>query len=131
MIEPEIIHYGVPGMKWGKRKAAAGGVEKADKMPTKLNYALTGRMGKVDSYKDPAARAKRVTAGKTRLVALGASVLGTTAQAIGGASGNPAVKAGAQAVSALLTVTSVGVNARSQVSAFQAINAEQKSRANG
>lgn len=130
MIEPEIIHYGVPGMKWGKRKAASGGVEKASKMPTKTNYALTGRMGKVDAYKDPAAKAQRVKAGKLRLAALGGSVLGASLSVISNASGNPAVKAGAQAVSSMVSLATTGVNVASQVNGFQAINKEQASRAN-
>lgn len=130
MIEPEIIHYGVPGMKWGKRRAQSGGDAKEAKMPTKTNYALTGRMGKVDAYKDPAAKAQRVTAGKLRLAALGGSVLGASLSVVSNASGNPAVKAGAQAVSSMLSLATAGVTTAAQVNGYQAINKEQASRAN-
>ena len=71
-VEDFLEHYGVPGMKWGQRKAARASARSAAG-PTKYantKTLLTGSLGSKSRFNNPAALKKRATAGKLRTAAI-------------------------------------------------------------
>jgi len=129
-----LAHFGVPGMKWGKRKAAApgassggsGGSQKGFyKNPSVAKAVLLGSYGKKSSYTDPKALATRKRAGKLRIAA------GLTA-GLGNITTNAAIKssnAGALLLGGILNTTASGLQVGATINGAIGARQEQNARA--
>ena len=144
-VDDFLEHYGVPGMKWGKRKAptiasAAGltkGAKPLDKQgnlkkPSYAREALIGTWSNSkDRYTDPKALANRTRAGKLAagafITGLGSTALTMVAQG----SKNPSVAAGAAITAQLLSKSSGLVGTAALVTGVVAVRQERVARANG
>lgn len=98
MIQPEIYHYGVPGMKWGKRKASSSTPTKnqtgSKDTPSLARAALVGGIGgfqKKTRYTDPAALKKREQAGKILTASIVTSLAGVAVSSLGANNANVAL----------------------------------------
>ncbi len=133
-VDDFLAHYGVPGMKWGKRKASAGPVDKQGnlKAPSHARTLLLGVAGNSKKrYTDPAALAKRTQAGKNMRRGLMLSIGAVAVNTIGGASSNPSVKAGAEVVGSLLSIGGTAVGVTGIVQSLKANSMETTARARG
>lgn len=75
-----LAHYGVRGMKWGRRKARPIG--DFFNNPSAAKALLLGSYGRKSSYTDKKALKKRVIAGRLRIAGWSTTIAGTAISSI-------------------------------------------------
>lgn len=143
-VDTFLEHYGVPGMKWGKRKATSTvaeslglskGATPRDKQGNikKPSYARELLIGTYSNskkrYTDPKALATRTRAGKLAGTSLLLSVGSMGLSAIASGSKNPSVSAGAAMAGNLLGRAGGVVGLGAAVSGVVAVRQERVARA--
>lgn len=127
-VDDFLAHHGVPGMKWGKRKAQ-GSSSLADKGPSYARAALLGAVGNSKArFKDPKALKQRATAGKLFAGAIASSLAGTALSAVAASSNNPSVRSGASAAANILNLGGSAVGLASLATGITAVTTERKAR---
>lgn len=144
-VDNFLEHYGVKGMRWGKRNAstiaeAAGlskGVTPRDKTggiktPSYARAAIVGNWANSKKrFTDPAALKTRTAAGKLAAVAFVGSVGSTALGVIAATSKNSSVAAGASMASGILSRGAGAVGTAALVTGVVAVRQERVARANG
>lgn len=126
-VDEFLAHYGVAGMKWGKRKAAAPST--GPKNPSYARAALVGAIGNGKSrFTDSKALKKRSTAGKLFAATIAANLASTALTSISVGSNNPSVKAGAAVASKLLGAAGAGTGLASLGLGISAVKTERAAR---
>lgn len=124
-----LEHYGVKGMKWGKRKSSA---ELASEGPSTGRALLLGAYGNSKKrYTDPVALKKRTAAGKNATASLLLYAGHQAANAIANNTSNPSVALGANIASGLLGLGTAATGIASGVQTGQSIKIERAARAAG
>jgi hypothetical protein len=134
MSDDVLSHSGVPGMKWGKRKAqptssggGGGGGGKFFNNPSATKAILLNSYGKKSAYTDPAALAKRKKAGKLRMAAMLTSLGGNLAGNVV-AKTNPVA---GQAIQSLLGTAAGGLQIGATINGAMGAHEESLARKRG
>lgn len=143
-VDEFLEHYGVPGMKWGKRKATSTVAESLGlskgatprdkngdiKKPSYAREALIGTFyNSKKRYTDPRALATRTRAGKLAGTAALLSVGSTALDIVAGSSKNPSVQLGAAVAAKYLGGAGSIVGTGALITGLGAVRQERVARA--
>lgn len=143
-VDDFLEHYGVKGMRWGKRGAStvaeslglSKGATPRDKAGNikKPSYGRQVLLGTATNSKkrftDPKALATRTASGKLAAAAFLTGLGGTALGAIAGSSKNSSVAAGAAMAAKLLNSASGAAGTAAAVSGIVAVRQERVARSN-
>lgn len=118
--ENALAHFGVPGMRWGRRSASAPNTS----APSMGKLLGLGMYGKKTQFKNKEALAKRTSAGKLRTAALIQVGAGLAVKGLSNATQNKGIS-----ILGDLLMGSGGITASvSSVKAIDAVATENRSR---
>lgn len=128
-VDNFLEHFGVAGMKWGKRKAAAPST--GPKNPSYARAALLGAVGNGKGrFSDPKALKQRTTAGKLFVTSIASNLASTGLKALAEGSNNSSIKAGADIASNILNVAGAGTGLASLGMGIYSVTTERAARNN-
>ena len=124
-----LEHYGVAGMKWGKRKAVAPST--GSKNPSYARAALLGAVGNGKGrFTDPKALKQRTTAGKLFVTSFATNLASTGLKSLAAGTNNPSVKLGANIAGNILSVAGAGTGLASLGVGISSVTTERAARNN-